>query len=720
MTKIRLLGPVELRDNSGNIKQSFLAGPKRLALLSYLVLKLGDGYKRRDRLLPIFWPSHGQDSARNALSNMLYHIRETLGSETIINRGKEELGVGDVWCDVHEFLASVEKGELDKASKLYRGPLLEGFHAGNVSPEFTQWLDLEREQLARKYHTVLKGKAQEAENRNEMELAIEWWSQLNRENPYNTYAVRRVMEALMVQDRKAEALRIGQRHAQHLQNELGSDASEEYHKLTHKLEDAVRLRIKNQSSIVSQNLDPRSVAVLPFDNLNGEKNINSFAVGIHNDLMTKLSSLSALTVISRNSVEQYQAGNRSISDIARELGVGTIIEGNVQNTSEKVRVHVQLSDADSSQLIWAETYQRNLTAENIFDIQAELAEKITNTLKGTLTQSEKKRVKDVPTQNLQAYHYYVQGRTHLNQRTKSGIRRSLDCFNQAIDHDEKYALAWAGLGESLALCTFYGYSFSVDKNLTPYEAGRRALDLDSDLAEGHATMGIILAIEQNAPGAIKQLKSAVNLQPSYAEALNWLGWVLMMMGDVEQAITPAEQAVKLDPMAPYVRTYMAEIYLADGQLDQALQQARMARKMQPEFALTHFIEGVILFHLDRLFEAMLALSESRQLVGSGSIPSISEIKAIQGLIHNSKGEMDQARDIFFALKDGTDLFSIALMETALGNYHTAINQIEMIEDWNYFNTVYLRYLFPDVLRPIRQSPKYSSILKRINQSWNIK
>lgn len=720
MAKIRLLGPVELRDNSGNIKQSFVAGPKRLALLSYLVLELSDGFKRRDRLLPIFWPSHGQDSARNALSNMLYHIRETLGSEAIINRGKEELGVGDVWCDVHEFVTSVEEGELDKACKLYRGPLLEGLHANNVSPEFTQWLDLEREQLARKYRTVLKKKAQQAEKRNDMESAIEWWSQLNRENPYHTYAVRRLMEALMVQDRKPEALRVGQKHAQHLQNELGADSSEEYHKLTHNLEDTVRLRLKKQSSNVRQNLDPRSVAVLPFDNLNGEKDMRSFAVGIHNDLMAKLSSLSALTVISRNSVEQYQAGNRNISGIARELGVGTIIEGSVQTTSEKVRVHVQLSDADSSQLIWAETYQRNLTAENIFDIQAELATKITDTLKATLTQSEKERVNDVPTKNLQAYHLYVQGRTHLNQRTKSGIRRSLDYFNQAIDHDEKYALAWAGLAEALALCTFYGYTHSLDKNTTAHEAGRKALDLDPDLAEAHATMGIIYAIEQDAPSAVKQLKSSVDLQPSYAESLNWLGWILMMMGDINDAITPAEQAVKIDPMAPYVRTYMAEIYLADGQLDQALREAQIARKMQPEFALTHFMEGITLFHLDRFFEAKLALSESVQLIGSGSIPSLSETKSIQALVHICEGEIDQARKILRALKDGTDRFSIALVEAAFGNYQTAINQIKMIEDWNYFNTVYLRYLFPDVLRPIRKSPKYSSILERINQSWNIK
>ncbi|MDZ7680467.1 MAG: hypothetical protein U5J63_01860 [Fodinibius sp.] len=122
MTKIRLLGPVELRDKNGDIKQSFVAGPKRLALLSYLVLELNNGYKRRDRLLPVFWPSHGQKSARNALSNMLYHIRETLGSDIIINRGKEELRMGDVWCDVHEFIESVEHDELDKACNLYRAP----------------------------------------------------------------------------------------------------------------------------------------------------------------------------------------------------------------------------------------------------------------------------------------------------------------------------------------------------------------------------------------------------------------------------------------------------------------------------------------------------------------------------------------------------------------------------------------------------------------------
>ncbi|MDZ7680468.1 MAG: BTAD domain-containing putative transcriptional regulator [Fodinibius sp.] len=578
---------------------------------------------------------------------------------------------------------------------------------------------MEREQLDQKYHSVLKKQAQKAEKCNNMGAAIEWWSQLNRKNPYNTYAVRQLMEALLVQDRKPEALRIAQKHAKYLQSEVGANAQKEYQKLIRNLENSVHLKVKNPSQADSKRLNPRAIAVLPFSNLNGEQDINSFAVGIHNDLMVKLSSLSALKVISRNSVEQYQDSSRNIFDIGQRLGVGTIIEGSVQNTSEKVRVHVQLSEAQSNQLLWAETYQRNLTAENIFDIQSELAEKISETLQATLTRSEKKRVHEVPTKNLQAYHFYVQGRTHLNQRTKSSIRQSLKYFNQAIDYDEKYALAWAGLAEALALCKFYGYTYSSITTSRALEAGRKTLDLDPNLAEGRASMGIIHAIKQDAPAAVEQLELAVQLQPSYAEALNWLAWVLMMKGDIELAMLPAEQAKELDPISTYVRTYMAEIYLADGRFEEALGEARIARRIQPEFALTHFMEGIALFHLEHFYEAMLALRESMQLVDTSSVPSISEAKAIQGLIHVFTDEMKQAQEILLALKDGTDWFSIALLEAALGNHEAAINKIEMIEEWSYFNTVYLRYLFPDILDPIRQSPKYPAILKKVNQSWNI-
>ncbi|EMR01972.1 AfsR/SARP family transcriptional regulator [Cesiribacter andamanensis] len=149
--ELYILGPAEIRTTDGTLVHSFLAGPKRLALLVYLLLKRPYGFHRRDSLLPLFWPEGGQKSARNALSNMLYHIRRTLGPAAILNRGSEEvcLQPGAFWADVRAFEECCQQGRLQEALRLYRGDLLKGFHITDASPEFDQWLEEERSRLTR-------------------------------------------------------------------------------------------------------------------------------------------------------------------------------------------------------------------------------------------------------------------------------------------------------------------------------------------------------------------------------------------------------------------------------------------------------------------------------------------------------------------------------------------------------------------------------------------
>ena len=717
MVKLYLLGPAELRHADGTLEQSFLSGPKRLALLAYLALDRPRGFKRRDSLLPLFWPDRGQKSARNALSNMLYQMRRSLGDDIIINRGKEEIELAKIWCDVTAFEEARKKANLQKAFELYRGNLLEGLHMPDASPKFQEWLDLERQRLRRSYREVLESLAQKAEKRGDADAAAKWGYKYTIEDPYDSRATRRLMEALAAADKRQEAIRVGRDHAELLEKELGADAAEKVEKLTDGLEKAAAKFKERQEASRPAELNARTIAILPFENLNDNGEIKPLATGIHNDLLAKLSNLSALTVIARNSVLHYHDTNTPIAEVARELGVGTIVEGSVQQAENRIRLNVQLTDARNEQLLWAETYDRKLTTENIFQIQGELAEKVTDTLRTKLTSPEKKRIEEQPTKNLEAYHLYGQGRTHLARRTERSIRRAFSYFQQATEHDSDYALAWAGLAEALVLLEFYAYP--VPEGHEAMKAAQKSLKLDPNLGQAHASLGILYATRKAGPDAVRELEQAVDLQPSYAEAHNWLGWMYMILGEPQKALDTAARAVELDPMAPYVRVYMGKIYLANKEFEKALDETKIARRMQPEFALTHYMEGIALYHLNNFSEVLFALKEALALARPGGVPSEWEVRAALALAHVATGNKSEAENLLSQIQRVEDPFSVGLVQAALGRYEEAFDLFEQVKEWGYFSTAFFRYFFPDVLNPLRSSRRCKQIIRQVNKSWGL-
>ncbi len=717
MVQLFILGSSELRDVDGKLEQSFLSGPKRLALLAYLALDT-PGFKHRDRLLPLFWPESGQKSARNALSNMLYHMRKALGNDIVRNRGKEEIGLGDIWCDAGAFEEALKKGNAKKALELYRGNLLDGLYVPDASPEFQQWLDLEREQYKRKYQKVLKTLAAKAEKRGDLETAVNRWYQLSREDPYNSKIIKRLTEALAAADKRPEALRVARNHAQLLEKELAADASEEFKKLAKNLDDSSKISAIQKKSIKPEDLNPHAIAVLPFENLLETGETNPFATGLHNDLLTKLSKLSALTVIARTSVLHYRNQKKSIPEIARELRVGTVVEGSVQSTAERVRLNIQLTDARNEQLLWADTYDRKLTADNLFDIQNELAEKIVKILRAKFTNHEKEQIEEKPTGSLSAYHFYTQGRTHIARRTEHSILQGFTYFQQAIKQDADYALAWAGLAEALALLQFYNYSAPA-KVPDAMETAQKALELAPELGEAHASLGILYTTRKEGPNAIKELKRARELQPSYAEAHNWLGWMYMTLGEPKKALPPAERSAELDPMAPYVRAYVSKIYLTNSEYDKAFYEAKSARKIQPELALTHYMEGLTLYHLNRFSEAQFALKEALSLAKLEGIPSKSEVRAAFALTCIALGNHSKAEKLLAKIGEDDDLFSAGLAQAALGKSEDAIKNFSIVKDWDYFSTASFRYFFPKILNPLRETKRYKQILLQVDKSWGI-
>ena len=717
MIELKILAPVELRGTAGNLEHSFLAGPKRLALLSYLILNRPRGMQRRDRLLPLLWPQKGQKNARNALSNLLYHIRQTLGDELLITRGTEELGIdrSKIYCDALEFETLIDQSDMQQAVKLYRSDLLEGLHVSGASPEFDQWIEGERERFRKSYGSALEELAEKDEKRGNLKEAARWWTLRSEAFPYDTPVVKRLIDILSAMGNRADALRKAGNHADFLQQELDLNRREIMDEL---IQDPGEASGKIIQPVAAPNnndaladLDFKTIAILPFEELGKHEETSNFAGGLHNDLLTRLSGISSLNVISRTSTLQYRNTSKPISRIARELDAGTVVEGSIQFRSGRVRLNIQLIDVKKDRHIWAETYDREFTAKHFFDIQSELALKISDSLKANLTPDERKRVSEwAPTDDLEAHRLYTYGRRQLDQRTDKGIKRAVEYFQSAVEQDPKHALAWVGLADALTLQYDYGHA-DKEKNL-PHaeEAIKRALDLDPILAEAHASMGLLHSNRHRGSAAIRELIRAVELQAGYAEAHNWLSWNYQLLGKPDKALESAKKAVNLNPLSPEAVSNLSVSYLYNGYPEKALSEALRAVELQPDWGTSAFYHGLALYELNRYSEAIPVLQDlSTPWAGNGPFATFA-------LCHIKNNETYKAKQIMNELKEKGDIFSTGLIYAALGNSDRALELFQQIEHWDDWETLSIHHLYTEILKPIKKDPRFKKIRNSVYKS----
>lgn len=727
MVRLHVLGPAELRDEQGALKHSFLAGPKRLALLVYLVLHRPHGFQRRDALLPLFWPERGQKSARNALSNMLYHIRKVLGRDVVINRGVEEIGVNRevVWCDALAFEEALAAGHPRDAYEFYRGELLEGLHLTDASSAFSHWLDREREHLRRSYQDLLETLAQQAEQHGNHETAVAWWRKRAEADPFDSRIAKRLIHALAATGRRTAALRAAQAHAQLLEEEFGAAPHEEVQKLTEGLDDAAQAASETASTpsvtrpegasvdVSSTDSDARTIAVLPFDTL-GAAQTTSFTDGIHGDLLTRLSSIADVQVISRTSVLQYRHANTTVQQIAQELGVKWVLEGEVQVAGNQVQVNARLVDAQTDRQAWAEDYRRPLTAENLFRIQGAITKEIAHALKATLTPTEKKQVEQRPTENLAAYRLCARGRRHLDERTEGGIRGAIGAFEEALDLDPDYVLAWVGLADALTLLHEYGYEAAAQVLPRAEQAARQALDLDPHSAEAHASLGLLHEARRQGPQAIRELQRAVELQPDYAEAHNWLSWVYQLLGHPNRALESAKRAVELNPLSPEAVSNLSVSHLECGNYEQALKEARHEQALGSSWGTGAFYEGLALYELGRFEDAKAVLRDlSTPWADVGP-------RATLALVHAAAGDHEAVRAMRTEFEAAGQPFAAGLIHAALGDHEAAFAAFRRVERWgDYWPTLAVRHYYRDVWGSLRRDPRFEGLLHHVDRSWGL-
>lgn len=297
----------------------------------------------------------------------------------------------------------------------------------------------------------------------------------------------------------------------------------------------------------------KSIAVLPFLNRSNQEEDEFFTSGIHDDLLTQLAQISSLRVISRTSVVQFKGTSKTIREIAELLGVATILEGGVQRAGNQVRINMQLIDAATDAHLWAETFDRELTANNIFSIQSEIATAVTEAMRATLSPEEQQRISAVPTENMQALEEYFKGRAELDQRTVPAIESSRLRFEQARQLDPDFALAYAGEAQAIMLLSDDNSSYGEIPVTETLNLARPLLERALELAPGDAQVlavyGLLESNSYNQQLALDYFARSLALNPSSGEVLNWQRMSQFGSGRIKDAIETNRRMVEVDPLS---------------------------------------------------------------------------------------------------------------------------------------------------------------------------
>lgn len=324
-----------------------------------------------------------------------------------------------------------------------------------------------------------------------------------------------------------------------------------------------------------------SIAVLPFTNLSGDPAKDYFSDGMSEELLNLLARVPGLQVAARTSAFAYKGRNVDIREVGRELGVETVLEGSVRQAGDQVRITAQLIDAESGFHLWSETYDREL--KDIFAVQDEIAQAIVGRLKIQLAPEEQKLAQrdKAPTQDVEAYEQYLQGRAIWKRRGEQNIRSAIDLYQSALGRDPAFARAHAALASAYVVMPGYTEEKGDEERYFQMaeQSARQALALDPKIGEAHAVLAQINSDRGNLLDAESGFFFAISLEPNEPTPHHWYSILLQKVGRLDAALEQARRAYELDPSSPIIALNLANAYLMRSDDDQALRYGRLAQEL---------------------------------------------------------------------------------------------------------------------------------------------
>jgi tetratricopeptide (TPR) repeat protein len=427
-------------------------------------------------------------------------------------------------------------------------------------------------------------------------------------------------------------------------------------------------------------------------------------------LITDLAKIRALRVISRTSVMRFKGTDKSIPQIARELDVDAIVEGSVVRAGDRLRVSAQLIHAHDDKHLWAESFERELG--DVLTLQGELAQAIVREIQVKLTPQEEARLASARPVDPEAYEAYVKGRYHWNRRTDEDMQRGLACFQEAIDKDPGYALAYAGLADVMTLQGINGQVRPREVIPRARAAALRALELDNTLAEAHATLGFIhLAYDWDWSRGEKELQRALQLNAGYATARLYWAILLQCRGELDRAIEEIRQAQRLDPLAFMLNVNAARFLCWAGRPDEAIEEARKVLDLDPDFPYAHWALGLA-YRSKGMYEE--AIEEFRR--GSLRAGSREEISADLGYTYGLLGMDTEARQLIEELERQSKERYIA--PTIIARIYAGLADTDAVFEWletacEERDALFLLLNTDPVYDGLRSDPRFSVLERKI-------
>ena len=474
---------------------------------------------------------------------------------------------------------------------------------------------------------------------------------------------------------------------------------------------------RNRASRVTQSGSSlHSIAVLPFKPLVLETKDSALELGMTDALITRLSNIKAIVVRPTSAVLKYHDSPPDPLAAGREQGVDALLDGKVQRVGDRVRVTVQLVRVSDGVPLWGREFNENFT--NIFSVQDSISEQVARALTLQLTSDEQKRLTNRYTDNVEAYQLYLQGRHFMEKRTIEDVRKSLLYYQQAIDLDPNYALAYAGRAYSY-------YLLAVFKAISPQEAypsakraALKALEIDPALAEGYAALARIKQdYDADMAGAGEDFRHAVELNPSDASSRRSYSAYLLRVGRVDEALREAQRAQETDPLLLITNANLAEVYYYARQWDQTLKYMRRVREIDPGFAKQYVSNYLYLGYMRKgMYEEAIVEDSKRLSDGAGPEKEAESLAALREAyrIHGESGiwrkQIDLAEKIQKGNRDRT--FFMVEAYTHLGDNDQAFLWLDRAAEERHPAMASLS-VDPD-FDPLRSDPRFAELLSRLS------
>ncbi|MEO6488183.1 MAG: protein kinase [Thermoanaerobaculia bacterium] len=445
----------------------------------------------------------------------------------------------------------------------------------------------------------------------------------------------------------------------------------------------------------------RSIAVLPFENTSRDTQSEFLSDGLTEGLINALARLPNLRVVARTTAFTFKGKPLDLGDIRKKLDVEAVLTGKVITRGINVVVQADLLDTSAGTQLWGERYQQ--PAENVLALEQDLASAIADHLRPELAPEQQKRVTRQPTQSGEAYALYLKGRYYWNKRNSEALPKAKDYFEEAIRADPAFALAYSGLADTSNILR--------PGNVDAERFARRALELQPELAEAHASLGLVLSSRWEWTGATNALRTAMRLNPSYASAHQWYSGVLLGQGRLEESLREMQTAQRLDPLAPIMMTNTANRLIALRDFPAALVEANKALEMDPQFRDAHAHLGLAYEGMKRYEDA----KEAYQKVASLPVRPFVLADASLARMMIRSGESRQAREklatILADARHSRHWWEIAAVYAELDERDNAIQWLE--KGFEEYQGLAFYHLRTPMFDRLRDDPRFQQLLRRL-------